>query len=89
MWLAITQQQWSPDNHDVWPARFRQAAHALLLTARRLETQPAAAAAAGSSSDEQRGAVPRPTLGSLPAGVLLHILGLAAHPVSAWADNDA
>lgn len=74
---------------------------ALLLAAHRQSTQAAAAVAADSESaaaahssandgQQQVAAMPtgEATLGSLPAGALMHIIGLAAHPLSAWTDLD-
>ena len=82
---------WSPGEHRHWPDRFKAAARTLLLSAsasaasrqaagRRVtrassRRHPHAAAAAGS---------PFPCLGDLPEEVLLHILRLAAHPLSGW-----
>ncbi len=85
------QPWWSPDTHFAWPASFREAARALLLASQRLAA-PGAVAVVGSTSQgsqQQQGpsgpaAANAATLGSLPTGVLLHILGMAAHPLSAW-----
>lgn len=98
--MAVTQEPWSPLTHHTWPWPLREAVRALLLAAHRQSTQAAAAAAASSESpavahsriddgEQQVAAVPMgdaATLGSLPAGALMHIIGLAAHPLSAWAD---
>ena len=83
--------RWGPGEHHRWPARFKAAARRIspstsaacrqvpgrrvTRAGSRRHLHAAAEAAAGGGL---------PGLGDLPAGVLLHIRRLAAHPMSGW-----
>lgn len=94
LWRAALHEPWSTATHSSFPPAFKAAARSLLLAANRSRTAAARAAAACRSRRSQRlrdrtaaaagsheGVSP---LGTLPPGVLLHVLGLSAYPLSAW-----
>lgn len=62
---------WIPSTHHLWPHTFKAATRTCLL---------AAQSSAAHHSDSTRAC----GLGSLPTDVLLHILSIAALPMSAW-----
>lgn len=78
--------------HSRFPPAFQAAAQALLLVAHCGGQLPPAAPLPGAASRRQRripsyrrdGLAAARGLGSLPQGVLLHMLGHAAWPLSAW-----
>lgn len=86
---------WSPVTHHHWPERFRVMARAFLLTAHATVASRGAVEGAVTRSLARgrppgaaaAGGVNRPAgscLGDLPPAVLLHILCLAATPLSSW-----
>lgn len=83
LYLALQHPAWTPQQHRRFMPAFRKAAATLLLAARRGARQ-----ASGSSDGDGDGQSPAAMLGALPHELLLHIIGLAAYPLSAWAPLD-
>ena len=90
---------WSPATHHHWPEHFRAMARAFLLTAHATAASRGAVHGAVTRSHARRrplavapdaaatGGMTTPAsscLGDLPPAVLLHILRLAATPLSSW-----
>lgn len=91
LWLAFSGKPWAPQDHWCYPPAFQAAARALLLAHQRAagcSSQPAAvvapAAEAGEEGCEAGAGAAAAGLGSLPGEVVLHVLGLASRPLSAW-----
>ena len=90
LFLARTGGAWSPATHHHWPRALKQAARALLLCA--AAGGPAAQggqhamllapAPPGGQQSSASGALR--LLGGLPPDVLLHVLKLAAEPLTVW-----
>ena len=89
--LAIEHPDWSPATHRRFPRSFRAVAPTLLLVAHRGGTCGTAAAEAEGAvgSEQQVPADGAAGLAALPADLLHRIIGLAAYPLSAWAQMDA
>lgn len=79
LWLAAQQTAWSTANHHCFLPRFKRAARALLLACHRH------ASGRGAVVSSRTAGTAHKQLGALPPDVVQHILGLAAHPLSAWA----
>lgn len=93
LWLAFGGKAWAPQEHWRYPPAFQAAARALLLVHQRVtrcRSQPAAVGApaagteAGEAGCETGAGTAAGGLGSLPGELVLHILGLASRPLSAW-----
>ena len=79
LWLAAQQTAWSTANHHCFLPRFKRAARAFLLACHRH------ASGRGAVVNSRAAGTAHKQLGALPPDVVQHILGLAAHPLSAWA----
>ena len=92
LFLARTGGAWRPATHRHWPPAFQQATRALLLCAAAGSSSASAAegarrvtrAAARGRRQQRASSEAARLLGALPAGVLLHVLKLAAEPLSTW-----
>ena len=92
LFLARTGGAWSPATHHQWPPAFKQAARTLLLCAAAGSSggsaaegaQRAARTAARRRHSQRAPSEAARLLGALPADVLLHVVKLAAEPLSAW-----
>lgn len=73
---------WTVASHLDFPAAFRDAARAFLLCAASSRREATAAASIGGKA--QDGHCAPLTLGDMPQEVLLHVVALAAVPLSAW-----
>ena len=90
LFLARTGGAWSPATHHHWPRAFKQAARALLLCAAAgghaaqggQHAMLLAPAPPGGQQSSASGALR--LLGGLPPDVLLHVLKLAAEPLTVW-----
>lgn len=89
LYLALQQPPWSPHQHHRFLPAFQEATATLLLVAHRSSRQAGRRGSGGGSgggcSGSAAGAPLAALLGLLPPELLLHILGLAAYPLSAWA----
>ncbi len=83
LWLAAREPVWSRATHRRYLPSFKAAAHTLLLAAKRGSRM---ALDAGDQSAGEAAALRR--LGTLPRAALQQVLGLAAYPLSAWAQLD-
>lgn len=97
LYLALQHPLWSPQQHHRFLPPFLKAAATLLLVAHRGSRhastckQGRSGGGSGDVSSIESHAAGSPLaalLGSLPAELLLHIIGLAAYPLSAWAPLD-
>lgn len=79
LWLAAQEPAWSPATHSRFLPSFQAAARTLLLAAKR-----GSCSALGSDSQTAL-----QQLGALPPAALQRVLGLAAYPLSAWAQLDS
>jgi hypothetical protein len=90
--MAVQRPAWAPAEHRRFLPAFQAAARTLLRAA---HSGSAGRAATGCQQGRQLQQVgpEQPSLlrllGCLPQEVVLHIVGLAAYPLSAWAPLDA
>ncbi|KAL4436553.1 hypothetical protein ABPG75_003692 [Micractinium tetrahymenae] len=77
---------WSPVNDRRYQPAFKAAAHALLLAAHRLSRKRSNRADGGKGGGIS---CPSDLRAARPQALLLHMLGQAAYPLSAWAPMDA
>ena len=75
---------WSPTTHHNWPDAFKAAARVLLLAGSRIGGAGSAACSAAGSAAGSAGGGSGCRLAVLPESVLLHIIQLAAAPMSSW-----
>ena len=76
---------WSPATHHHWPDAFKAAARTLLLAGSIAGLRPTGRTRSGRGFGGLAAAGSHtPGLGCLPREVLLRVIQLAAHPMSAW-----
>ncbi|PRW59956.1 hypothetical protein C2E21_1782 [Chlorella sorokiniana] len=94
LWMALQRPEWSTETHSRFMPRFKRAVRALLLAAHRARLSNGASSGSGSGSGAAdsgnsgagggSGNVLLRQLAALPNELLLHIVGEAAYPLSAW-----
>lgn len=82
--FALQRPEWSTAEHRRFPAPFERTVRALLLAVHR-KRHGQGGTAAGHSGSSDSGAALLQHLAALPDELVMHILGQAAYPLSAWA----